>query len=137
MLCKEKKIKDDLSLVVIDYLQLIKGDKGLQREEQISKIMFELKAMARELDCPVILLSQLSRSIESRSNHRPTLTDFRESGTIEQIADVVLFIYRDEIYNSDTFEPGIAEIIVAKNRVNGIGTCKLYWKPAYLGFENI
>jgi replicative DNA helicase len=137
-LCREKKKQDDLSLVVIDYLQLIKGDEAIHREEQIGKIIFELKAMARELDCPVILLSHLNKSIESRPNRRPLLTDFRESGTIEQIADVVLFLYRDEVYDpKHTPEPGIAEIIVAKDRANGIGTCKLLWKGSIRRFENI
>ena len=136
--CNKLKQKDELSLVVIDYLQLIKGDKSLKREEQISKLMLELKSMARELDCPVIVLSQLSREIESRPNLRPTLKDFRESGSIEQIADVVLFIYRDEVYFPETtHEPGIAEIIIAKDRVNGFGTCKLFWKKNTRGFRNI
>jgi replicative DNA helicase len=98
--------------------------------------MFELKSMARELDCPVIVLSQLSRSVESRPNRRPHLHDFRESGTIEQIADVILLIYRDEVYNPDTLEPGIAEIFVAKDRRNGLGTCKLLWKRNYRSFED-
>lgn len=99
--------------------------------------MLDLKTMARELNCPVIVLSQLRRAIESRPNRRPSLQDFHESGIIEQIADVVLFIYRDKVYNRDTFEPGIAEIIVGKDRRNGLGTCKLYWKSDYCGFENI
>lgn len=134
--CRTLKKENDLSLVVVDYLQLIKGDENCRREEQIGKIMFDLKAMARELDCPVIILSQLSRSVESRPNRRPHLNDFRESGTIEQIADVILLIYRDEVYNPDTLEPGIAEIFVAKDRRNGLGTCKLLWKRNYRSFED-
>ncbi len=137
---QSRKIKADqgLGLIVIDYLQLMGStSKTMQREQQIAEISRGLKTMAKELGCPVIGLSQLNRGVESRPNKRPTTADLRESGAIEQDADIVMFVYRDEVYNPDTKEPGIAEIIVGKNRAGEIGTAKLAWVGAYTSFESL
>jgi replicative DNA helicase len=137
---QSRKIKADqgLGLIVIDYLQLMGStSKTIQREQQIAEISRGLKTMAKELGCPVIGLSQLNRGVESRPNKRPTTADLRESGAIEQDADIVMFVYRDEVYNPDTKEPGIAEIIVGKNRAGEIGTTKLAWVGAYTSFESL
>jgi len=137
---QSRKIKADqgLGLIVIDYLQLMGStSKTIQREQQIAEISRGLKTMAKELGCPVIGLSQLNRGVESRPNKRPTTADLRESGAIEQDADIVMFVYRDEVYNPDTKEPGIAEIIVGKNRAGEIGTAKLAWVGAYTSFETL
>lgn len=135
--CRKIKAEQGLGLVVIDYLQLMSTTKSLPREQQISEISRGLKIMAKELDCPVIALSQLNRSVEARPNKRPNTSDLRESGAIEQDADIVTFIYRDEFYNPDTKEPGIAEIIVGKNRSGSTGVAKLAWIGAYTSFENL
>jgi replicative DNA helicase len=137
---QSRKIKADqgLGLIVIDYIQLMGStSKTIQREQQIAEISRGLKTMAKELGCPVIGLSQLNRGVESRPNKRPTTADLRESGAIEQDADIVMFVYRDEVYNPDTKEPGIAEIIVGKNRAGEIGTAKLAWVGAYTSFESL
>jgi replicative DNA helicase len=136
--CRKIKSEQGLGLIVIDYLQLMGStNKSIQREQQIAEISRGLKTMAKELSCPVVALSQLNRAVETRPNKRPTTADLRESGSIEQDADIVMFVYRDEVYNPDTKEPGIAEIIVGKNRAGEIGTAKLAWVGAYTSFENL
>lgn len=135
--CRKIKSEQGLGLVVIDYLQLMRPHiANPSREQQISEMSRGLKAMAKELQCPVIALSQLNRGVESRPNKRPNTSDLRESGAIEQDADIVMFVYRDEYYNPDTKEPGIAEIIIGKNRAGETGTAKLTWVGAYTSFEN-
>ncbi|EQC45572.1 replicative DNA helicase [Bacteriovorax sp. Seq25_V] len=136
--CRKIKAEQGLALIVIDYLQLMNShNKTLSREQQISEISRGLKSMAKELDCPVIALSQLNRSVESRPNKRPNVSDLRESGAIEQDADIVMFVYRDEYYNPDTKEPGIAEVIVGKNRAGSVGTAKMAFVGAHTSFENV
>ena len=136
--CRKVKAEQGLGLIVIDYLQLMGStSKNIQREQQIAEISRGLKTMAKELGCPVIALSQLNRGVESRPNKRPSTAALRESGAIEQDADIVMFVYRDEVYYPDTKEPGIAEIIVGKNRAGEIGTAKLAWVGAYTSFENL
>lgn len=141
-ICRKKKSEEGLGMVVIDYLQLMGVNKSVPREQQISEISRGLKALARDLDCPVITLSQLNRESESGVaskglNRRPTSSNLRESGAIEQDADAILLIYRDDYYNKDTKEPGVAEIIVTKNRSGEQGTAKLNWIGAYTSFENL
>ena len=136
--CRKIKADQGLGLVVVDYLQLMGShDRSLPREQQISEMSRGLKNMAKELECPVMALSQLNRGVESRPNKRPNNADLRESGAIEQDADVVMFVYRDEVYNAETREPGIAEIIVGKNRSGETGLAKLRWVGQYTSFENI
>ena len=136
--CRKYKLEHDLSMIIIDYLQLMTGSgKGDSRQQEISDISRSLKALARELSVPVIALSQLSRAVEQRPDHRPMLSDLRESGAIEQDADVVMFIYRDEYYNHDSEKKGIAEIIIAKQRNGPIGTVELAWLPEYQRFVNL
>lgn len=136
--CRRIKAQEGLGLVIIDYLQLINPyDKSISREQQISEMSRSLKNMAKELECPVLALSQLNRAVEARMNKRPMIADLRESGAIEQDADVVIFIYRDEVYNPDTAEPGVAEVIVGKNRSGETGQAKLKWVSAYTSFENM
>ena len=130
----------DLKLIIIDYLQLMSGSGGRSsdsRQQEISDISRSLKALARELQVPVIALSQLSRAVEQRPEHRPMLSDLRESGAIEQDADVVMFLYRDDYYNPDTEKKGIAEVIIAKQRNGPIGTIELVWLPDYTKFANL
>ena len=136
--CRKYKLEHDLKLVIIDYLQLMSGSGKStdSRQQEISDISRSLKALARELSVPVIALSQLSRAVEQRPDHRPMLSDLRESGAIEQDADVVMFIYRDDYYNKDTELKNVAEIIIAKQRNGSIGTVNLTWLPNYTKFAN-
>ena len=137
--CRKYKMDHDLKMIIIDYLQLMSGGgRGSEsRQQEISDISRSLKALARELSVPVVALSQLSRAVEQRPDHRPMLSDLRESGAIEQDADVVMFIYRDDYYNKDTDKKGIAEIIIAKQRNGPIGTVELVWLPDYTKFANM
>ena len=137
--CRKYKLEHDLKLVIIDYLQLMTGSGRStdSRQQEISDISRSLKALARELSVPVVALSQLSRAVEQRPDHRPMLSDLRESGAIEQDADVVMFIYRDDYYNKDTELKGISEIIIAKQRNGPIGTVNLAWLPEYTKFANL
>lgn len=135
--CRKFKLEQGLGLVIIDYLQLMTGGRHSEsRQQEISEISRSLKALAREINAPVIALSQLSRACEQRPDHRPMLSDLRESGAIEQDADVVMFIYRDDYYNKDTDKKGISEIIIAKQRNGPIGTVELVWLPNYTKFAN-
>lgn len=127
--------REKIDLVVIDYLQLMSGD-GENRNSEVEKISRGLKAMAKEIDCPVIALSQLNRSCEQRPNKRPMLSDLRDSGAIEQDADVVLMIYRDEVYNPDSPDAGTAEILIRKNRQGQTGEVRLAWLGDYTAFGN-
>lgn len=136
--CRKLKIEKDIQLVIIDYLQLMNsGGRADSRQQEISEISRALKLMAKELGIPVIALSQLSRQVEQRPDHRPMLSDLRESGAIEQDADTVIFIYRDEVYNKDTDKKNRAEIIIAKQRSGPIGTIELAWLPDYTQFANL
>ena len=136
--CRKFKLEHNLSIVIIDYLQLMSGSgKTDSRQQEISDISRSLKGLARELNVPVVALSQLSRAVEQRPDHRPMLSDLRESGAIEQDADVVMFLYRDDYYNHDTDKKDIAEVIIAKQRNGPIGTVELAWLPNYTKFANL
>ena len=152
--CRKLKMEKNIGLVVIDYLQLISGSnkRNGSREQEISEISRSLKVLAKELNVPVALLldmqgqelnvpvialSQLSRAVEQRDDHRPMLSDLRESGAIEQDADIVMFLYRDDYYNKESAEKDIAEVIIAKQRGGSTGTVKLYWMGNYTKFVNI
>ena len=137
--CRKYKLEHGLDIIMIDYLQLMSGGgRGSDsRQQEISDISRSLKALARELNVPVVALSQLSRAVESRTDHRPMLSDLRESGAIEQDADVVMFIYRDDYYHKDSEMKGVAEIIIAKQRNGPIGTVNLVWLPDYTKFMNL
>ncbi|MDO4961437.1 MAG: replicative DNA helicase [Eubacteriales bacterium] len=135
--CRKIKLEHGLDLIVIDYLQLMSGSgkrSGDSRQQEVSDISRALKALAREMECPVVSLSQLSRAVESRENKRPMLSDLRESGAIEQDADLVMFLYRDEYYHPDSEKKGEAELIIAKQRNGPIGTVELYWQAATTRF---
>ena len=135
--CRKLKMEKNIGLIVIDYLQLIQGSgRATSREQEIAEISRSLKMLAKEIDVPVVALSQLSRAPEARTDHRPMLQDLRESGSIEQDADVVMFIYRDDYYNPQAEQTNIAEIIVAKNRSGPVGTTELLWMPNYTKFVN-
>ena len=124
---------------MIDYLQLMAGSESRRnesRQQEISEISRALKVLARELDVPIIALSQLSRAVEARQDHKPMLSDLRESGAIEQDADVVMFLYRDEYYNPDTEKKNLAEVIVAKQRNGSTGSVELVWLGQYTKFAN-
>lgn len=137
--CRKLKLEKNIGLVVIDYLQLIQGSgkRNSSREQEISEISRSLKILAKELDIPVIALSQLSRAAEQRQDHRPMLSDLRESGAIEQDADIVMFLYRDDYYNPDSEKKNIAEVILAKHRAGSTGTVELLWMGNYTKFANI
>ena len=136
--CRKFKLEHNLGIIIIDYLQLMSGSKRSEsRQQEISDISRSLKAVARELNVPVVALSQLSRAVEQRPDHRPMLSDLRESGAIEQDADVVMFLYRDDYYNKDTDKKNIAEVIIAKQRNGPIGTVELVWLPNYTKFANM
>ena len=136
--CRKFKLEHNLGIIIIDYLQLMSGGKRSEsRQQEISEISRSLKAVARELNVPVVALSQLSRAVEQRPDHRPMLSDLRESGAIEQDADVVMFLYRDDYYNKDTDKKNIAEVIIAKQRNGPIGTVELVWLPNYTKFANM
>ena len=136
--CRKYKLEhDDLGLIMIDYLQLMSaGGRTESRQQAISEISRSLKALAREINVPVIALSQLSRACELRDDHRPILSDLRESGAIEQDADVVMFLYRDDYYNKDSPKKNISEVIIAKQRNGPIGTVELVWLPQFTKFAN-
>ena len=136
--CRKYKLEHGMSIVVIDYLQLMQGTRRTEsRQQEISDISRALKELARELHIPVVALSQLSRAVEQRPDHRPMLSDLRESGAIEQDADVVMFLYREDYYNKDTDRKDIAEVIIAKQRNGPIGTVELAWLPKYTKFANM
>ncbi len=141
MVAKCEKIKKqeekELGLVLVDYIQLMDGPVCASREEELSRITRYLKAMAIELNVPVIALSQLNRRLESRTNKRPMLSDLMESSSIENNADLIVMIYRDEYYNPETFDRGITELIVCKHRNGPIGTVKLLFEPQFTRFRNL
>ena len=137
--CRKLKLEKNIGMVVIDYLQLIQGSgkRSGSREQEISEISRSLKILAKELNVPVIALSQLSRAAEQRPDHRPMLSDLRESGAIEQDADIVMFLYRDDYYNQDSEKKDIAEVIIAKHRGGSTGTVELLWLGSYTKFANL
>lgn len=136
--CRKLKMEKNIGLIVIDYLQLIQGTgKSNSREQEIAEISRSLKVLAKELEVPVIALSQLSRSSEQRNDKRPMLSDLRESGSIEQDADIVVFLYRDDYYNKESEKRNIAEVIIAKQRSGDTGTVELNWMGNYTKFANL
>lgn len=136
--CRKLKLEKNIGLVIIDYLQLIQGSgKTSSREQEIAEISRSLKILAKEIEVPVIALSQLSRAVEARPDHRPMLSDLRESGSIEQDADIVMFLYRDDYYNEDSEKKNIAEVIIAKQRAGSTGTIELAWLGKYTKFANL
>ena len=136
--CRKAKLEKNIGLVIIDYLQLMESkSKSASRQQEISDISRSLKILAKELSIPVISLSQLSRATESRTDHRPMLSDLRESGAIEQDADIVMFLHREDYYNADTEKKNVAEVIIAKNRSGSTGTVELAWLGQYTKFANL
>jgi replicative DNA helicase len=134
--CRRIKIEHGIDMIVIDYLQLMSGS-GESRQQEVSEISRSIKALAKEMQCPVIALSQLSRAPEQRTDHRPMLSDLRESGSIEQDADLVMFLYRDEYYNKETEDKNVAECIIAKQRNGPTGTVKLAWLGQFSKFGRL
>ena len=136
--CRKLKMERDIGLVIIDYLQLVQASsRAGSREQEIAEISRSLKILAKEINVPVIALSQLSRAPEQRPDHRPMLSDLRESGSIEQDADIVMFLYRDDYYNPDTDKKNVAEVIIAKHRAGSTGTVELAWLGSYTKFANL
>ena len=136
--CRRLKLEYGIDLIVIDYLQLMSGGSGTDnRQQEVSEISRSIKALAKEMECPVIALSQLSRAPEQRADHRPMLSDLRESGSIEQDADLVMFLYRDEYFNKETEDKNIGECIIAKQRNGPVGTVKMAWLGQYSKFGNL
>ena len=135
--CRKLKMEHGIDLIVIDYLQLMTGSNTESRQQEVSEISRSIKALAKEMQCPVIALSQLSRAPEQRADHRPMLSDLRESGSIEQDADLVMFLYRDEYYNEETEDKNVAELIIAKQRNGPIGTVKLAWIGQFSKFARL
>ena len=137
--CRKLKLEKNIGMVVIDYLQLVQGSnkRNGSREQEISEISRSLKILAKEIGVPVVALSQLSRAVEQRPDHRPMLSDLRESGAIEQDADIVMFLYRDDYYNEDSDKKGIAEVIIAKHRGGSTGSVELLWLGSYTKFVNL
>ncbi|MGN0383623.1 MAG: replicative DNA helicase [Eubacterium sp.] len=135
---RKYKLEKDIQVILIDYIQLMRGNAKIDsRQQEVSEISRSLKALARELNIPIVVLSQLNRAVESRPDKRPMLSDLRESGAIEQDADVVMFIYRDDYYNKESEEKGVSEIIIAKQRNGPVGTAKLAWMPEITKFGNL
>ncbi len=135
--CRRLKLEKNLGLIVIDYLQLMQGGRSESRQQEISDISRSLKILAKELDIPIVALSQLSRAPDQRSDHRPMLSDLRESGAIEQDADIVMFLYRDEVYHPETEKKNVAECIIAKHRSGSTGTVEMFWAGQYTRFMNL
>lgn len=136
--CRKVKLEHGIDIIFIDYLQLMSGSSGSDnRQQEVSEISRSIKALAKEMQCPVIALSQLSRAPEQRADHRPMLSDLRESGSIEQDADIVMFLYRDEYYNKETEEKNVAECIIAKQRNGPVGTAKLAWIGQFSKFGTL
>ncbi len=135
--CRRLKMEHGIDMIIIDYLQLMSGSNPENRQQEVSEISRSIKAIAKEMHCPVIALSQLSRAPEQRADHRPMLSDLRESGSIEQDADLVMFLYRDEYYNKETEDKNMAECIIAKQRNGPVGTVKLAWLGQFSKFGNL
>ena len=135
--CRKLKMEHGIDMIVIDYLQLMSGSNPESRQQEVSEISRSIKALAKEMQCPVIALSQLSRAPEQRADHRPMLSDLRESGSIEQDADLVMFLYRDEYYDKETEDKNVAELIIAKQRNGPVGTVRLAWIGQFSKFARL
>jgi replicative DNA helicase len=135
--CKRIKKINGLDLIIVDYLQLIRANKNLVREQQVTEISHGLKALAKELNVPVIATAQLNRQVENGENKRPHLSSIRESGSVEQDADMIIGLYRDELYNENSPDKGLAEVIIIKNRSGSLGNIKLGFEKEYVKFKNM